>query len=387
MASDPAQEPDRIAEAPHPRETPRVFGQGAAMGEIIEAIVADRVHHAWLFTGPQGVGKASLAWAMARQLIARPLPDPGGGLFGDPLPAAPVAADLTLDPEHPVARQIAALSSPNLALVRRPWDERSGKLRAEITVEEIRRLKAGFAMASDSARRVAIIDAADELNQSAANALLKLLEEPPANVVLILISHRPARLLPTIRSRCRSLRCVPLAPDDMARALNQAEIELPQSEAALARLTRLSGGSVGRAIGLLLLDGLDLYAALLALLASLPDHDRPQTLALAQSLASPDAAPRRALAFELLQELIGDLARLGVTGALPEDIPPEARAALARLCPDPRAAQAWAAAAPEIAGRLAHGTAVNLDPQSLILDMVATLGATASRARSQTGAL
>ena len=370
-------EPDRLPDAPHPRETARVFGHDPALAQVAQAIEGGRMHHGWLLTGPRGTGKATLGWAMARQLLARQPDD----MF-----AAPVPRDLTLDPGHPVARRVLALSEPRLALIRRPFDDKLGRLKTEIPVDTVRALKRFFALsAADGGTRVVIVDAADDLNTSAANALLKLLEEPPPDCVLILISHQPARLLPTIRSRCRTLRLSPLAPEDLARALAATGAEVPADGPGRDRLARLAGGSVGRALGLTEGGGLGLYDRLMALFATLPDHDRPMALTLADALGAREAEAERDLARDLIALILSDLARAGVTGAVPQDLPPPAQAMLRRLSPDQTAARAWAEALPRIDGRMAHGLAVNLDPASLILDMVATLDATASRALFQTG--
>lgn len=376
-------EPDCLPDCPHPREAAQVYGHDDLLAHVAETLDSGKLHHAWLLTGPRGVGKATLAWTMARAILARPA-ETGGGLFGEA--PAPTPRDLHLDPDHPVARRVAALSEPRLRLVRRPWDDKAGRLKAEIPIDEIRALKHFFAMsASDEGYRVVIVDAADEMNQNAANALLKLLEEPPANCVLLLVSSRPGRLLPTIRSRCRVLRCGALSPEALTQALSATETEVPEDPALQARLARLAGGSAGSAIGLCQLDGLQLYETLLTLISGMPNFDRPTARALAEALSARDAEPLRTMAFELIHTILADLARLGVTGQPPADLSEHQASALRRLAPSPQAAQIWAEVQPEIASRLGHGMAVNLDPQSLILDMVSTLDATASRVLSLAG--
>ncbi|HRO15195.1 MAG TPA: DNA polymerase III subunit delta', partial [Paracoccus sp. (in: a-proteobacteria)] len=197
MTDDAPIESDRVPGAPHPRETPRVIGQDAAIAAFSAAAASGRLHHGWLLTGPRGTGKATLAWAIARWLLA-----------GADTP------DLSVPPDNPVARRVLALSEPRLHLVRRGTDDKTGRLRAEITVDDIRRLLSFFHLsAAEGGRRVAIIDAADDMNTAAANAVLKMLEEPPRDAVLLLIAHQPARLLPTIRSRCRRLALRPLTDD------------------------------------------------------------------------------------------------------------------------------------------------------------------------------
>ena len=191
-------EADRAPGAPHPRESQRVIGQDVAEAEFLDAYAADRVHHAWMISGPRGIGKATLAWRIARFLLATPVDD--GGMLGAPEP--PKSLDIA--PDNPTTKRLLALSEPRLFVLRRPWDAKTERIRTEITVDEVRKLKGFFALSStDGGRRVVIVDAADELNVSAANALLKLLEEPPQDTVMLLIAHQPSRLLPTILSRCR----------------------------------------------------------------------------------------------------------------------------------------------------------------------------------------
>ncbi len=364
--------PDQIPGAPHPRETARLLGQTGAEAEFLTAYANGRLHHGWLLTGPRGVGKATLAWRIARFLLATP-PQDADGLFGAP----PPPETLDIAPDHPVARRMLARSEAGLAQVTRSVNPDSGRMRDVISVQDIRALHKFFGLtATDGGRRVVIVDAADEMNTAAANALLKMLEEPPARATLLLVSHQPARLLPTIRSRCRSLRLSPLSPDDMGAALAQAEQPLPDG-ADSAAVAELSGGSVGAAIRLLSQDGVALYARLIALLATLPRFDRPAAQALADSVAGPKGADRARLLFDLTDIALARLARTGAQGApLPEAAPGEA-AAFARLAPDAAAARAWADAAQRVTARARHGLAVNLDPAALVLDTVLTLSRSA----------
>ncbi|KAB2878241.1 MAG: DNA polymerase III subunit delta', partial [Albidovulum sp.] len=241
MSDDAIPEPDRVEGARHPRDTVRLIGQEAAETAFLDAYAAGRLHHAWLLTGPLGVGKATLAWRIARFLLATP-EDAGGGLFGD-APTAPESLDV--DPAHPVARRLHAGSEGRLFVLRRAWDEERKRLKTVITVDEVRRL-AGFLhlSAPDGGRRAVIVDPADEMNAAAANALLKMLEEPPPGVTFLLVSHQPSRLLPTIRSRCRELRLSALSPADLAAAIAAAGATADDG----AGLAVLAGGSVGEAI-------------------------------------------------------------------------------------------------------------------------------------------
>jgi len=355
--SDPI-EPDRAPGAPHPRETHALIGQDMAEQQFLEAYTADRLHHAWLISGPKGVGKATLAWRIARFLLATPADD---GMF-----AAPAPTSLEIDPSHPVATRMQALSEPRLFLLRRPWDAKTERLKQDITVDEVRRMKGFFALsAADGGRRVVIVDAADEMNVNAANALLKLLEEPPEDTVMLLISHQPSRLLPTILSRCRALRCRTLDPGEMAEALRQTGVDASENAAALAAL---SGGSVGAALRLITLDGLALYKDLVDIFSH--PNDRQRALKLAETAAGRTNAEKYSLLLELFDLFLARMAHAGISG------PPEVQAApgeallMQRLAPHAHASRRWASLQQQLGARARHGRAVNLDPAALILDIV-----------------
>ena len=369
MTDDSLPEPDCAPGAPHPREAARVFGQEAAEAAFLEAYNTDRLHHAWLITGPKGVGKATLAWRIARFLLAEEPAD--AGFFGAPPP--PETLDLPED--HPITRRTRALSEPRLLLLRRGWDDRTKRLRAEITVDEARKLGGFFGLsAADGGRRVVIVDAADEMNPSAANALLKLLEEPPARAVLLLVCHQPARLLPTIRSRCRELRCATLSPEDMSAALTQAGIE-PQDTQALAEL---AGGSAGAAVTLAEEDGPALYADLLALIADAPAMNRAAAIRIAETAGARGKEVRRDILLRLADLMLARLAKVGA-GAIPAgDAAPGETETLLRLSPDPVAGRTWADLQQALARRASHGLAVNLDAPSLILDILLKINETAA---------
>lgn len=371
MTDDTLPEPDRIPGAPHPRETIRLFGQDAAEAAFLAALNSGRLPHGWLLTGPRGVGKATFAWRAARHLLAHP-PAEGDALF-----APPPATRLDIDPEHPVARRIRALSEPSVCLIRRSPREDGKALSDVIRVEDVRRLKGFFNLSGEAGRRrVVIVDAADEMNPNAANALLKELEEPPRNAVLFLVSHRPSALLPTIRSRCRTLRFEPLGPADLAAALEGAGMQAGGGAEAVAAL---SGGSVGAAVELIAEGGPALYAEIVALLGGLPDMDRPAALRLAEAAGARGAEGRFELTLSLLDTALARIARAGATGAAPAPIVPGEEAMLARLAPDPRAARDWADLAASLTARARRGRAVNLDPAALIFDMFLDIDRTAAR--------
>ena len=254
---------DRIEGFAHPRETFALLGQEAALGRVARALRAGRPPSAWLITGPPGVGKATLAYRIARYLLAHGATDAG-------------AEDLSVPAGDPAARQVMAQSHPGLLVLKRAMNPKTGKLMTVLSVDEIRRLANFFGMTSGAGGwRVAIVDTADDMNDNAANALLKMLEEPPANAMLLLLSNTPGRLLPTIRSRCQRLDLRPLNDAALENALAQYLPEVSPTERA--SLARLSGGSIGAALLLATGDG----AALAKEADALIDHaQNPDLLAL-----------------------------------------------------------------------------------------------------------
>jgi DNA polymerase-3 subunit delta' len=254
---------DRIEAFPHPRESTALLGQDAALGRAARALRAGKPPGAWLISGAPGVGKATLAYRIARYLLAHGATDAG-------------AEDLSVPQEHAAARQVAAQSHPGLLILKRALNPKTGKLMTVLSVDEIRRLGDFFGMTSGAGGwRVAIVDTADDMNDNAANALLKMLEEPPVNAMLLLLSNTPGRLLPTIRSRCQRLDLRALEDALLLKALAQF---LPEASVAeRAALARLAGGSIGAALTLATGEG----AALAQEADRLIDHARdPDLLAL-----------------------------------------------------------------------------------------------------------
>lgn len=370
MTEDDLPEADRAEGAPHPRETREIYGQDAAKAQLLEAATGERMHHAWLITGPKGVGKATLAWSLARFLIATPPATADAGLFGE----TPKPTSLDIAPDHPVAHRMAALSEPGLLLIRRAWDRDKKRLKSQITVDEVRKLGAFFGLSSiDGGRRIVIVDSIDDMNASAANALLKVLEEPPKNALLLLISHAPARLLPTIRSRCRELRLPALAPDALMQALAQAGH--PDPDPALAPL---AAGSVGEAVRLATHNGPALYREILALLATCPSLDRARVQKFTEHITQRGHDDRLVVALNLLDLALSRMARTG-TGLAPDFATPDELDILKRLAPVPAGAQKWATLQQELSQRIGHGRAVNVDAQSLVMDAFLKINDTASR--------
>ncbi|HEX3483762.1 MAG TPA: DNA polymerase III subunit delta' [Micropepsaceae bacterium] len=264
-----AEEADRIEGQPHPRETYELTGQDAALGRAARAIRSGRPPQAWLLAGPPGIGKATLAYRIARYLLRH-----GASADGP--------ADLSVSPSDPVSRQIEAGAHPGLLVLRRRTNER-GKLKTVLDVEEIRRLGGFFGMTAEAGGwRVAIIDSADDMNDNAANALLKILEEPPVRGLLILISHAPGRLLPTIRSRTQRLDLKPLPDSVIKTALAHL---LPNiSTEDRATLTSLAEGSLGLALRLADGEGLKLARDAQSLISTRGAPDIPALTALAERI-------------------------------------------------------------------------------------------------------
>ena len=305
MSDEPIR-PDQLPGVPHPRDTPVLFGQAEAEAAFLTAFNSNRLHHGWLISGARGIGKATLAWRIARFLRTTPAAS-DDGLFGAPPPieTLDVAAD------HPIQALIEAGADSGLRSVTRSLNDQ-GRLRGEIVADDIRALNNFFHLSlPDGGSRVVIVDSADEMNPTAANSLLKMLEEPPDATILLLISHQPSRLLPTIRSRCRALRLNPLGPANMSAALEQAGLPANTSDTALSEL---SGGSVGVAAQLLALKGLEIYGELIALIASMPRLDRPRALALAEAAAGRSKEDRLDLTISLLNTALARLARSGAMG-------------------------------------------------------------------------
>ncbi|HLH10291.1 MAG TPA: DNA polymerase III subunit delta' [Methylovirgula sp.] len=345
MAPRPIEAPpeaDRFEDAPHPREIYAFFGHAEAERALLEACKADRLPQAFIIGGEPGVGKATLAWRLARFLLA------------NPDPALAQGRDLSVAPTHPVARKIAALSHGNLVLLRREWNEKTRRHFSEIRVDDVRQASRMFQQAAEG-YRIAIVDSADELNRSAANALLKLIEEPPPRSLFLIVAHRPALILPTLRSRCRMLHLRPLGADEVLAAIEAlgepwTEID-PQARRIAAERAR---GSVSAALRLLSEDALEKDKLLRRLLDNLPGLDWRAVHTLAENIGRDEAE------FERLMAAILDW--------IDTKLQSEAGQGAARLAP---LAEVWEKAAE--AAREAE--AMNLDKRPLILSIFADLAA------------
>ncbi len=255
-----------------------LLGQDAQTATFLAALQSKRLHHAWLLTGPQGIGKSGFAASAAAKMLAMASAFP------------PAGEGMAVSEAHPTAKLIEAGSHPDLYRLQRLEKEKTGDIARSITIEQVRQLTGQFSLApSQGNRRVVIIDAIEDLERNAANALLKNLEEPPASTIFLLVSHAPDRLLPTIRSRCRMLRFGRLDQDSMKIALRRA---LPDADPIeLDALAKVGDGVPGVALRFAGLDIAGIDAALTKL-ANHGDADNAQRAALATQLSAKAAQPR-----------------------------------------------------------------------------------------------
>jgi DNA polymerase-3 subunit delta' len=271
---------DEAAEIPHPRATTVLYGHAEAEQAFLEAYRGGRMPHAWLIGGPRGIGKATLAYRMARFVFAQP---------DQASPAVRAARSLALPPDDPAVRRVAAQGHSDLLALERTAGE-TGKLRSVIQVDDVRRTIGFFgSTAGEGGWRICIVDAADELNAAGANALLKILEEPPAKSLLLVVTHSPGRLLPTIRSRCRRLALRPLAPEDVARAVADA-LQRDAGEGDIKAAALAADGSVARALELLGGSALKVREQVNTLLTALPAVDPRSLHALGDALGRDENA-------------------------------------------------------------------------------------------------
>jgi DNA polymerase-3 subunit delta' len=360
-------EADRLDGAPHPRMTAKVFGHGAAELALAAGLAQGRMHHAWLIAGPQGIGKATLAYRFARAALS--WPDERDKL----------GRSLSVSSETTGSRQVRALSHPGLLVIRRPYLIKDKRFAASIPVDEVRRLRQFLAMSAEpGAFRIVIVDSADELNIAAANALLKSLEEPPPRTLFLLVTAEPGRLLPTIRSRCQVVHLSALGATDLKAAVEQA-LEAGGGVAPSARdwptLEHLACGSARRALSLAAGGGIALNETLLQLVGRAPKLDWVAIHGLADKLSGAAATQTYELFFELLSGLIARLVRASATG---EGAATEVALA-ERLIGEGARLATFADLWETIAREKVEADALNLDRKTLILDTFARLERASTR--------
>lgn len=346
MSQDPDIASDQQPGCLPPRERYDLIGHDAAEQAFAHAWESGRIHHAWLITGPRGVGKASFAWrAIRRVLGAQPVPESG-----------PLASRQ----DDPVCRTLEAGANPDMLVIRRPWDDKRKRWRAEITVEEARKATAFFEKSAGAGGwRACLVDAADDMNVNSANALLKTLEEPPQRGILFLISHSPGRLPATIRSRCRRLILAPPAIDTAARWVQNAAGLADERDARQA--LQIAGCAPGRALELAQSGGLDLYRSVSSYVSASARADEAETRRLAEKVTARGKDGLLPSFYDSLQQSLHDQAR---------------NAALEQRDPEP-----WLKAWRALSRLVRDADALYLDPRQTALSALALARQAAKQSR------
>ncbi len=253
-----------------PRENPDLFGHEAHEKMLLSLFNENKLPHALIFAGPMGVGKTTMAFRLARFLLKEGGTDTGmDSMFGD-VPA--VAASMQVAPDDPVFRKVVSGGHPDLKYIERPFDEKRGVYKSGVDIESIRQIPAFLRMTSaDGGWRIVIVDEADTMTRQAQNGILKILEEPPAKALLILICNRLGAMIPTIRSRCRTLNFSPLDAATLTTLLKRAAPDATSGE--ISTISMLADGSVGRALSLHEEKGINTLNSILSFLEGWPEWD------------------------------------------------------------------------------------------------------------------
>lgn len=356
---------------PSPRDNPYLIGHEAAEATLLQAFRNRRLHHAWLITGPRGIGKATLAFRFARFLLANgnhQSEHPPLALLGEE-----VTAGLHVAPEHPVFKRIASGGHADLISVSRRVNEKTGRLRPEILVEDIRAIANLLAHTSaEGGWRIVVVDAAEDMSRSSANALLKVLEEPPPQSIFLLVSHAPGQVLPTVRSRCRQLALRPLTHSVTLTLLRRYCPAVAPDEAD--RLAYLCQGSIGLALLLRDRDGLALHQTMLQLIRKLPDLDLLALNQLGDQVGSSGADDKFLMMRDFFRGLMAHLVR---TAAVPEQehgstSGREEHSVLAHLAPS-ASLDRWLEVWEKTHRLLACAETATLDRKQVVFDLFLTL--------------
>ncbi|HEV7320702.1 MAG TPA: DNA polymerase III subunit delta' [Ensifer sp.] len=328
-----------------PVENNRLFGHEQAEAFLAQSYRSGKGHHAILIEGPEGIGKATLAFRFAHHILKHPEPTEAPDTLSDP------------DPGSAIGRQLASGASHNLLHLSRPIDEKTGRAKGAITVDEVRRAGKFFSQTSGTGNwRIVIIDPADDLNRNAANAILKILEEPPRRSLFLVLTHAPGKLLPTIRSRCLPLRLKPLDTGPLGQALAHLGFDLAGENAE--RILSAASGSVAEALKLINYGGLEIAATFEAILAGQGPAMRKDMHKLADALSGRDS------------ETIFDF----FTALASDRIMREAREAA--VAGDIMRAERFARLSATVAERLTVSDAYNLDRKQTILSLLDDMKAT-----------
>lgn len=300
-----------------PRNNPAFLGHEGVEKSLLGDFQAGRMPHALILAGPTGIGKATLAFRLARFLFSQADTAQGAGLFGD----EPATTSLYVAPENPVFRRVASSGHADLLTIEREFDEKKGRLKTEISVESVRRIHPFLRLtAAENGWRVVIIDSAEYLNTSSQNALLKILEEPPEKAILILTTGQPGSFLPTIRSRCRMVHMEPLSEQVISALLDKIVPGLSGEEKA--SLSRLAQGSIGKALQFHADGGIALYRQLLDVVSTMPELDMVRVHDLAEKLGKYGAEQNYNVAMEIMTGWCERQARASARGQVAADILP-----------------------------------------------------------------
>jgi DNA polymerase III subunit delta' len=349
-------ESDVLSGYEHPRHAQHIIGHEKAEAELLEAYKADRLPQAWIIGGPSGIGKATLAWRLTKFIMANP--DPSS-------PHVQKATCLDTSDDNPQVRQVLSLTHSDLLLMRRSYNPSTKRFYSEIRADDVRKANDMFHLAANNGGwRIGILDSADELNKFSANALLKLIEEPPPRSLFLIIAHHPSRLLPTIRSRARKIYLSPLTPDQIKTALKTILTSSRFSTKAISQAAEMAGGSVREALRLLEGDGLDIAAQMSNILRGMPRVDWKSVLDLSDIICARDADDDFSSAL------------MGIYDWLDAQIQDNAGLGAERLAP---LALVW----DKIAKAVRHTEAINLDKRALLVSIFTDLAeAYAETARS-----
>ncbi|WP_136657335.1 DNA polymerase III subunit delta' [Nitratireductor sp. XY-223] len=327
-----------------PAQNTRLFGHEATAEFLAGSYRSGHLHHALLLEGPEGIGKATLAYRFAYHILTHPEAGNAPPTLDDP------------DPDSPVLRQIAGGASHNLMHLARPLDVKTGRVKSAITVDEVRR--AGHFLSQTSgtgAWRIVIVDPADDMNRSAANAILKILEEPPRKTLFLVLSHAPGKLLPTIRSRCMPVRLEPLSEENMRKGLDHLGLTAHQDSAVVDAVIDNAGGSLSNALLLLRYGGLEIAETFEQILEAGEGASRVQMHALADSLAARD----REMAYTFFCRYVLDrISAMAVSAASTQNL---------------HAANHWATTAGTLEENLAIADGYNLDRKQTVLSVFSSL--------------
>ena len=358
--SDTFPESDCLEGLPHPRETRLLFGHLKAQDEFAKAVRNKKIHHAWLLTGPKGIGKATLAWKMAHYLLS---------LSSNNALNSEISSftQLNIQQDDPISKRISALSEPKLKLLRKTWDSKTEKFRQSISIDDVRGIKQFFNLSStDDGQRVVIIDSADDLQNASANALLKILEEPPKRTIILIISHNPNTLLPTIKSRCRKLNLLPLNNEDLKLGLSQA---IGPDDPIGDDIYALSEGSIGNAITLLNNNGIKIYSQVCDIFSDAPNMNRMDILEIISDVKKSKSDDYFKTLISMISIFVRRLAKTGASSLPKTEIGRNEFTTLKRLSPSLTQARLWSKESQDIFKTALLSKNVNLDPSSIILDL------------------